>query len=567
MAGALRQVLVQFSVLVDDKPLTKLDKQVNKVKDKMLSLARYGAVGFAAAGAAAYKLVEAASAADETLNVIQQTFGKNSDAVLAWSKATAQAMGRSQYSLQRYASEFGAFLEPQFRGTEQDISKMSERLSELAVDLASFYNTSDEEAKMRLFSGLSGETEAVRRLGIDISDTSLSDYNHQKGDNRNLAQLTLQEKTLLRYEKILRDTTIKQGDAIRTSRQWANSLRRLTDQLKDLAVRLGKLLIGPATKLLHWVEDMVKGFEVLTFNTSAWQAATTLALSAVAAKAALGAKRFYDLWKASAAAQASFKILIAQARDLALRTALVTSAFLLLEDLWTFMRGGRSVFGTAITELTGIQRPLDLAVASLERMSQHMYNTYVYGRELLQVLTVSGRVLAALAVGDASGALQAVKDAASWDTSDRIDKTKSDGLAEGRQGRMDAAATAGDKSAYFAAAEGSGRSDEELNQMFLRDRGFALKGIIGGGRAQANDMDVGSGLVQAPAFATMSNADRAKYYGGGAGGSSTKNITLNVNGGDIAQVKRAVREVIAEDDRALAAEVAELSADQENGGL
>ena len=50
---------------------------------------------------------------------------------------------------------------------------MSLKLVELAADLASFNNTSPEDALLALRSGLSGETEPLKRYGIAINDARL----------------------------------------------------------------------------------------------------------------------------------------------------------------------------------------------------------------------------------------------------------------------------------------------------------------------------------------------------------------------------------------------------------
>jgi hypothetical protein len=180
-------------------------------------MASSAGAGFAAVAYGAYKAVSAASNADESLNVLRQTFKGNSDAVVQWSKTIGKEVGRSEYTLQEAAGRFGSFLSPVFKDSGVDITKMSERLAELAVDLGSFYNTSDEEAAMRLFSGMSGETEAVRRLGIDISDSSLKDLHKKSGDKRAYESLDLATKTQLRFTKILADTVDKQGDAFRSA--------------------------------------------------------------------------------------------------------------------------------------------------------------------------------------------------------------------------------------------------------------------------------------------------------------------------------------------------------------
>lgn len=536
----LRDVLARFAVLVDDTPLTKLDKRIERVKDNLAKFAKITAGGLALGAAGAYKLIDSASRAAEIMNVLQRTFEGNSDSIVAWSKTMSKELGRSEYSLQDYASKFGAFLEPQFRGTKQDISEMSKRLSELAVDLASFYNTSDEEASMRLFSGLSGETEAVRRLGIDISDTSLSDFNHKRGDNRNMAQLNLQE-TLLRYEKILSDTVKKQGDAKLTASGWANSLRRLTDQFKTLSTRVGQLLIGPATKLLWWGERMTQSFETLTLKTSAWQAAFATATSVGLVYGARWLLLHKDLVKWA-------DLLNKEFWTMNLRVLGIVGAFLLLEDLFTLMRGGKSVWGDFITQMSGVQRPVDVLEASFEKLAQYANNFYI---ALTKISTwTPPALLYRLAKGITGNGFGMDADKLEFQQ-----ETYSEGRARNRPRALDDAVIAGDKTAYIKAQEGSGLSDTEIDSAWARDRKTALRSK----RVQANEQDLGSGFIEVPKFATMSGADRNKYYSGPVGGSSTRtnNTTININGGDTAAVKRAVREALDEDLRGAAVETGE----------
>ncbi len=255
--GILREIIARFSVSVDDKDLKKLDKSLATTRENLDKVATQGAVAFAALGYGAFELVSMASDATEQLNVIQQAFGDNGDAVLMWSDKMSKALGRSKYDLQNYAGQFGSFLEPLFKGTDQDIAGMSEQLSGLAVDLASFYNKSESESMMRLFSGLSGETEAVRRLGIDISDDALTEFNTKQSggkDTRHSRNLNLREKTALRFQKIMADTVAKQGDAVRTADELANTTKRVTGQLHDLGVEAGK-------KLVPIVKDLFGAFE------------------------------------------------------------------------------------------------------------------------------------------------------------------------------------------------------------------------------------------------------------------------------------------------------------------
>jgi hypothetical protein len=261
---ALKEVVASYSIKVDDGPLKNLQLQLVKTEQavkktgaalsKGLDVDQFGrgiavlAAGTAAVGFAAVKM---ASDVEETNNVVQQTFKDSADSVFDWSKDAAKAMQRSEYDLQRYAGNVGAFLAPVFAGTGKDITGISKQVSELAVDLASFYNLNDQEAMLALQSGLSGETEAVRRFGINLADERLDRLNKEiNGQQSIYNKLGLREKTELRLLAILKDTADKQGDAERTAGSWANQMKALEADYKKVTVELGTALLPLAKEYL-----------------------------------------------------------------------------------------------------------------------------------------------------------------------------------------------------------------------------------------------------------------------------------------------------------------------------
>lgn len=402
---ALREVIAQFTVRVDNKPLTELDARIEATKAKIDKLSNAAVVSFGAAAFGIYKMIQAASDAREQLNVLNQTFGKDgTQNILQWSEAVGSAMGRSKFEIQKAVGQFGAFLQPTFRETGEDFQKMSKSLSALAIDLASFYNTSDQEAQMRLFSGISGETEAVRRLGIDLSDAALDAFNktggavEQFGDRglkmskKLYARLSLPEKTLLRYGKILKDTREKQGDAERTAGEWEGSLKRVKAKLSDMVTTMGEDLIPRALEWLKvaetWIdlaEKLLKGTDLLT-NAMIGLAASFIALKFHAlvllpylagGLAAVGA----SLWAVAFPAVA------------------LIGSFLILDEIITFFRGGQTVFGTMIQELTGVQDPLkfvnDLISETIDNIGR-LIKAFGYLFEqtpIMKLWNLSGRVI------------------------------------------------------------------------------------------------------------------------------------------------------------------------------
>ncbi len=291
----------------------------------------------AGAAAGVWGLLEAASDANETMSALKVVFKENSDAVTDWSKKVGKEMGRSEYAFQKSAQQFGAFMSPIFKDTGADITDMSQRLSELSVDLASFYNTSDEEAQMRLFSGLSGETEAVRRLGIDISDSSLKEMHQRRGGKGQYKSLSMAEKTQLRYLKILEDTINAQGQAVRESKQWAGTIKAIRGRWQSFTVELGRTLEEDILPLARKFLELLPRLEKLISKSSALETAFQML--------AIGAGSLAVAWAALNAPLAGMTILLG-------------AAVALLEDYNTFVDGGRSVMGEFIQAVTDSNKPL-----------------------------------------------------------------------------------------------------------------------------------------------------------------------------------------------------------------
>lgn len=227
----------------------ELEKKLKSASDKMekfASKARAASLkataAIAAVGLASNKLVQAASDAEELDNVIQQAFGNMAGAINGWAKDTGKAMGRSTYQMRQFAGVMQAVIKPMV-GSEKAAADMSKQLAKLAVDMGSFWNVADEEAFNALRSGLVGETEPLRRFGIVLTETQLEAWALAKGIKANVQTMTEAEKVQLRYQFILDRTTDVQGDAVRTADSYANQVKALQSDIRNLSEDMGKRLM------------------------------------------------------------------------------------------------------------------------------------------------------------------------------------------------------------------------------------------------------------------------------------------------------------------------------------
>ncbi len=243
-----------------DMATQKRMKAQNRARSGAAASQLFWGAGMAlgAVGAAGWKAVQKASDARESENLLNVVFGNQANEMKQWAEQTGNAMQRSKYQLQDYAGRFGAFLTPMTKGQDTSafggVAGMSQQASQLVVDLASFYNISEDEARQRVYSGLAGETEAVRKLGADLSDASLESLNKQNGSKVAYNQLSMGEKTILRFQKLMMDTELAQGDAIRTANDFSNVLKRVVSRFNELLVEVGKGLIPLAKDIASWLD-------------------------------------------------------------------------------------------------------------------------------------------------------------------------------------------------------------------------------------------------------------------------------------------------------------------------
>lgn len=358
-----REVGILFKTAADLDPLKKLQMEVLGLERKAFSthqkLAALGIGAMAVIGGSMLSAVNAASDAQESMNLLTVTFEGNTNAVLRWADTTAESMKRSRYSLREMAADFGAFLKPNLKGTKADWVGMSQTLAALSVDLASFRNVSDKMAMENLRSGMSGETEAVRKYGIDISDEAMDRYNRKVlGDNRTMRAMSMQEKALIRYKMIVDQTRDAQGDAARTAGTWANQLRQMEDNFRDLKVEVGNALLPVFEGFIQTVNGGMKSFaesfkwvseKTATFTVLG----TTLKLLAVAGFGYL-ALQVLSTAKAVAYLAETLSFIWAAAPQL----LMVAGAFLAIEDAVGFFEGKRSNIGAFFEDVLKTKEPL-----------------------------------------------------------------------------------------------------------------------------------------------------------------------------------------------------------------
>ncbi|KKK93941.1 hypothetical protein LCGC14_2687860, partial [marine sediment metagenome] len=241
----------------------KAEKRTAKMAKASAAAGRVMKVGAVAAVAAfalltagVAKSVSLAADANETMNLLGATFGRNTKEVVEFANEVAASTGRSRFELQKMVGDVGAVTVGLTQNRKVG-AEMAKGLVELAVDVASFRNLQDVDVLNKFKSAITGETEAIKSLGIVMTQSELANFSLQKGLG-DLKSMNAAQKATLRYEFILAKSIDAQGDAEKTAAAFANQQKFLSAQIKDGATIIGQELIPMATDMITKLNEIIK---------------------------------------------------------------------------------------------------------------------------------------------------------------------------------------------------------------------------------------------------------------------------------------------------------------------
>ncbi len=206
------------------------------------------------------KMIDLASDAQEVQNKFDVVFAGMTEDVEQWNKDYAKAVGRSHNDTKKFLSDQQDILTGLGLSTSE-ASDLSKEIVSLGIDLGSFQNMTDEQALNALGSALRGSSEAASGFGADISVATIKQSKYYKQLGKTYEELSQVEKMQLRLNVITSQSGNAIGDAERSSGSYANQLKRLQGNIKDVATDLGKQLIPIATNVVKFFNDNMPTIE------------------------------------------------------------------------------------------------------------------------------------------------------------------------------------------------------------------------------------------------------------------------------------------------------------------
>ena len=263
MATTSRALTLKLLADITDftKGLNQSQKQVQSTGDKISAFGKKAGLALAAAGVAAGAFavkfgkdaISAASDLNETIAKTGELFGDSTAEIEKFAESAASRLGQSKQQALDAAANFAIFGKSAGLAGN-DLVQFSTGFTNLASDLASFNNTSPEDAINAIGSALRGEAEPLRRYGVLLNDASLRQAALELGIvSTTKNALTPQQKVLAAQQLIYEQTSVAQGDFARTSDGLANSQRILTAQIENVRTKIGTALLPAATELFGFI--------------------------------------------------------------------------------------------------------------------------------------------------------------------------------------------------------------------------------------------------------------------------------------------------------------------------
>ena len=246
-----------------DKELGKAEKKLDKMSAGLTKFGA-GAVAFAGlAGAGLVKVAMGASDLEESVNAVRVTFGEAGEGILKLGRDAAKAVGMSNVEFNGLAVQFSSFAE-KVAGEGGDVVQTMADMTGRAADFASVMNIDVAQAATIFQSGLAGETEPLKKFGIDLSAAAVGAFAVANGISESTSSMSEAEKVQARYGLLMEQTAKTAGDFANTSDGMANQQRILKAEFKNLSDNIGAGVLPMLTELVGVAGKAVGAFSRLS---------------------------------------------------------------------------------------------------------------------------------------------------------------------------------------------------------------------------------------------------------------------------------------------------------------
>lgn len=243
-----------------------MGKAVKSLSSARFEVAALGATISGVLGSIAVSGIKASAAAEDIRNQFDVSFAQVYDRATQVSARMQKDLQLGEITIKKYLSSTQDLLVG-FGYAQEGALGLSEQVTRLALDLASWNNVPFDTAMENMLSGLVGNHEALRGLRIVLTQATLERKAEQLGIKESWNNMTEATKIYLRYKVAVEQSVNAVGDLMRTQNETSNRFRFFNEQLKStllyifpkLTTQVGEI----AAKFSNWMMSSEKSFREL----------------------------------------------------------------------------------------------------------------------------------------------------------------------------------------------------------------------------------------------------------------------------------------------------------------
>lgn len=203
---------------------------------------------------------------EQAMGKMEVVFEDSSKNIEKWASTALRDFGLAKSTAITMVSDFGAL----FKGmgmSIQQTEEWSKTLTERTMDLSNFYDTSVEETTNALNAIVTGQTEPLRKFGINMTQATLQEYAFANGIKKKVSEMTEAEKVQLRYNYVIEKTNIAVGTTARESDSATGQIERFKQGTRELGTSFSEHILPIITPVINGINGMVEGFANLSEGT------------------------------------------------------------------------------------------------------------------------------------------------------------------------------------------------------------------------------------------------------------------------------------------------------------
>lgn len=177
----------------------------------------------------------------------------------------AKNLGLNIQEITQYASQL-ASVTNSLGQTGEATTAITKSMTMLAGDISSLFNVDYSTVAQNLQSGLIGQSRALYKYGIDITNATLATYAYNLGISKSVSEMTQMEKQQLRVLAILDQSKVSWGDLANTINSPSNMLRQFSNNMKEVGMVAGQLFIPIISKVMPVVNGVTIAIKRLLVN-------------------------------------------------------------------------------------------------------------------------------------------------------------------------------------------------------------------------------------------------------------------------------------------------------------